>query len=472
MRLWKIISAGTAAIALLLIGCAGYDVDYSNKKNKDDKQTGSLSFNLWAVPDDVRFIKLTVNSTPVYKKTMEAWGGSLSGAYAEGIPVGSDMTYVLEAFPDEADPDADVAIFRYEGSELEILPGATTFINGIKLLQVVGPTSIYAVFPIFDQNVANVKSIKVRFSGTRVDPTREFYLDGPFGSNPSYCDSMDESPDNKILLPVGSNRMARVYTFDLAGMILHMGISETLFTVSETMSPTVNIVLIPFTTPPTALLPLPQTNVYMGCVTQDANCTTYENPRHEVVFGYEIYMSRHAVTQAEFVAVMGYLPPETNTTCGPNCPADAVSWIEASSYCNRIGMRLPTEAEWEAAARGTYDYIYICGDDPLCLDSYVWYSANSSDTMREVEQKNPNEYGLYDMTGNVMEWVADCWHEDYTNAPNNGHEIWGAGCNNRVIRGGMYSTIDPRLSYRFWGASETRYSGYGFRCAQIKPLAK
>lgn len=474
MRLRRIVITGTAAaIALLLIGCAGYDVDYSNQKSaKDDKQTGSLSFNLWAVPDDVRFIKLTVDSTPVYTKMMEAWGGNLSGAYAEGIPTGSDMTYRLEAYPDDAGPDADVVIFKYEGSGLEIQPGATATITGITLQQIVGLTPVYAEFQEFDPYVVNVVKTQVRFAGLRVDPTRDFYLDGPKGTTTLYCDSMDGSADTQILVPVGSNRVLRVYTFDAAGTILHVGLSGTPFTVTESSTPTVSVTLIPISTPPKILLP-PQANVYMGCVTQDTNCTTYENPRHEVAFGEQIYMQRHTVTQAEFVAVMGYLPAETTTSCGPNCPVNGASWIEASNYCGRIGMRLPTEAEWEAAARGTSDYIYICGDDPLCLDSVVWYSGNSSDAMHEVEQKSSNEYGLYDMTGNVMEWVADCWHEDFTDAPIDGQEIWkGRNCHQRVVRGGLYSFPDPRLSYRFWGLSEEHHVEYGFRCAKTKPLAK
>jgi formylglycine-generating enzyme required for sulfatase activity len=178
------------------------------------------------------------------------------------------------------------------------------------------------------------------------------------------------------------------------------------------------------------------------------------------------------------VAVSTFEMMETEITraqyWGPNhascddCPVDEVTWDQAKTFCEAIGGRLPSEAEWEYAARAWTSTIYICGDDPSCLDGVEWYDANCGDVnSHPVKGKAPNGFGLYDMSGNVLEWIEDCWHDDYTGAPSTGI-AWteGADCDHpgRMIR---YSSCrlpadTLRLSLRGWGFGP----GGGFRCAK------
>src|SRR5208283_3710803 len=96
---------------------------------------------------------------------------------------------------------------------------------------------------------------------------------------------------------------------------------------------------------------------------------------------------------------------------GAALPVDSVNWFEANSYCQAVGMRLPTEAEWEYAARGG-ETGRVYGN----LDEIAWWTGNSGGMPHDVAQKQPNKYGLYDMIGNVTEWSAD-WYAPYLRSP-------------------------------------------------------
>ena len=124
---------------------------------------------------------------------------------------------------------------------------------------------------------------------------------------------------------------------------------------------------------------------------------------------------------------------------------DSVTWNEARSYCSAIGGRLPTEVEWEYAARGGTD-----GSRYGDLDEIAWYHANSSSRTQVVKGKAPNAYGLYDMLGNLRQWTADWYKIDKT----------------RIVRGDSW-LADPetlRASYRYGYTPEERRSSVGFRC--------
>jgi len=101
-------------------------------------------------------------------------------------------------------------------------------------------------------------------------------------------------------------------------------------------------------------------------------------------------------------------------------------WYEAKEFCELVGGRLPSEAEWEYAARAGTTTKYYCGDAPSCLDGIAWYFDNSNNQTHPVGQKTPNAFGLYDMLGNVWEWVADCRHDNYNDAPPTGG-VWAGG---------------------------------------------
>jgi formylglycine-generating enzyme required for sulfatase activity len=140
-----------------------------------------------------------------------------------------------------------------------------------------------------------------------------------------------------------------------------------------------------------------------------------ERPVHTVTVS-SFYMDKTEVTQAEYRKVMGKNPSKFSGC--DDCPVENVSWNDANAYAQKVGKRLPTEAEWEYAARGgskSKGYRYSGSND---LDAVGWYDNNSSGKTHPVAQKQPNELGLYDMSGNVWEWCSDRYG-DYSSSPQN-----------------------------------------------------
>ncbi len=151
-------------------------------------------------------------------------------------------------------------------------------------------------------------------------------------------------------------------------------------------------------------------------------------------------MGRYEVTQKEWREVMGSNPSRFT---GDNLPVEQVSWNDVREFIKKLNenegtdkYRLPSEAEWEYACRAGTTTRYSFGDSESKLGDYAWYCDNSGGKTHPVGKKKPNPYGLYDMHGNVWEWVQDKYHGDYDGAPDDG-SAWESGDGAaRVLRGG------------------------------------
>ena len=193
---------------------------------------------------------------------------------------------------------------------------------------------------------------------------------------------------------------------------------------------------------------IPPGKFTMGCSPGDDECYAGEKPPHEVTITKNFWLGQTPVTQEAYQRIIGNNPSGFK---GTRLPVENVTWNQAKSHCEAVGMRLPTEAEWEYAARaGSTGARY--GN----LDAIAWYDGNSGST-HEVAQKQPNALGLHDMLGNVWEWVEGEW------AAYPGGTIDAcAGC--KVLRGGSWHELarDVRVSHR---AGNKPSNGIGFRCA-------
>ena len=167
--------------------------------------------------------------------------------------------------------------------------------------------------------------------------------------------------------------------------------------------------------------------------------------------------------------------PSRSKNC-PQCPVETVSWTNVQEFLRKLNARggryrLPSEAEWEYAARGgqrSQGYSYAGSHD---LDAVAWHRGDSGYRTHPVGQKRANELGLYDMSGNVDEWVQDCWNGSYAGAPIDGRAWERGDCRRRVLRGGSWLN-EPRhlhLADRFRNTAVNRNVSYGFRIARSLP---
>ncbi|MBN2359970.1 MAG: formylglycine-generating enzyme family protein, partial [Deltaproteobacteria bacterium] len=219
-------------------------------------------------------------------------------------------------------------------------------------------------------------------------------------------------------------------------------------------------------------IPIPGGVYEMGCSPGDTSCESDEIPRHTVAIS-AFEMTATEITQAQYQAVVGS-NPSSNTGC-PTCPVETIRWQQARNFCAAIGGRLPSEAEWEYAARAGTTTRYYCGDNAACLGGIAWYYDNSDTggghATQPVAGKTANDFGLYDMLGNVWEWNEDCWHIDYNGAPATG-VVWTGGanehCEYRMVRGGSYHPDDDdlRVSYRGIFDPSNPDETIGARCAR------
>ncbi|MBK7000404.1 MAG: SUMF1/EgtB/PvdO family nonheme iron enzyme [Rhodoferax sp.] len=229
----------------------------------------------------------------------------------------------------------------------------------------------------------------------------------------------------------------------------------------------------PATNPPSEdfgirMVRIPAGSFEMGSNDGDSD----EKPVHRVsVRAFELGATE--VTQGQWRAVMGSNPSNFKD-CGNDCPVEMVSWDDVQEFIKKLNQktgkqyRLPSEAEWEYACRAGGRHQY-CGSDDL--DAVAWYSNNSGNKTQPVGKKQANAWGLYDMTGNVWEWVQDCWNESYSGAPTDGSAWMSGNCGLRAVRGGSWSNLprNARAANRYWDVTANRDNSFGLRLARMLP---
>jgi len=203
-----------------------------------------------------------------------------------------------------------------------------------------------------------------------------------------------------------------------------------------------------------------------GCFLMGStNGNSNEKPVHDTCVS-DFYIGKYEVTQEQWRKIMGFNPSRL-IKCGDDCPVEQVSWTEACDFINRLNnisgtrFRLPTEAEWEYACRsGGKEEIYCGGND---IDSLSWYNGNSEGKTHPVGGKLPNGLGIFDMSGNVWEWVYDYWGE-YPGTRQQ-DPVATKYNTNSVRRGGswLYDANKSRAAWRSNGYTDDHALDIGFR---------
>ena len=210
---------------------------------------------------------------------------------------------------------------------------------------------------------------------------------------------------------------------------------------------------------------------YMGATPEQSDPLDWEKPVHSVTLSADYYLGETEVTQALWREVMGDNPSYFK---GDDLPVENVSYYDCMEFVRHLNeltglhFRLPTEAEWEYAARGgnkSRHYLYAGSNN---IDDVAWCRGNSGAKTHPVKSKQPNELGLYDMSGNVYEWCRD-WFGDYSSAAQTdptGPTI----ASYRVMRGGccIMEECVCRVAYRCSAASGNGFFNLGFRLALSK----
>jgi formylglycine-generating enzyme required for sulfatase activity len=222
------------------------------------------------------------------------------------------------------------------------------------------------------------------------------------------------------------------------------------------------------------MLLVPPGTFTMGCtVSIPVPCNGNENPTHSVTLTQALYLGRYEVTQSHWVAKMGSNPSYHQGASFPdaaNRPVERVSWNTIQGYLSATGMRLPSEAEWEYACRaGTTTAFNNGSSDYATVRNIAWYSGNSAAQTHVVGGKAANALGLYDMSGNVKEWVNDWYEASYYSVSPSTNPLGPVSGTYRVLRGGSWGsdTYNVRSSSRDYNSLDAPGSGVGFRVARF-----
>lgn len=241
---------------------------------------------------------------------------------------------------------------------------------------------------------------------------------------------------------------------------------------------------------PLEMVALPGGTFLMGSPDFDQDAYDNEKPQHEVAIS-AFSISRFPVTRQLYRKILGESLPEwSRGEQDDQLPANYVTWFQAAAFCNALsafvglspcyridgeqvewvydadGYRLPTEAEWEYACRAGTTSKWFFGDNPEDLGRYAWFTGNSGDKVQPVGEKEPNPWGLYDMSGNVWEWCWD-WYAEYSPSHTQLlNDPAGPGSGEyRRLRGGAAWNVpwDLRSALRNWNVPSLRFGFIGFR---------
>ncbi|MFN7696122.1 MAG: SUMF1/EgtB/PvdO family nonheme iron enzyme [Burkholderiales bacterium] len=235
------------------------------------------------------------------------------------------------------------------------------------------------------------------------------------------------------------------------------------------------------------LVRLPAGTFTMGSPAHEADRRSNEGPQRPVTIS-AFWMGRTEVTQGQWRAVMGNNPSRFSS-CGDNCPVENVSWDDIQQFLLKLNQltgqsyRLPTEAEWEYAARAGCASPFNLGGQcrnkaepsEANFDGNTTYNGSSTGVYRKatlpVASFAANGFGLHDMHGNVWEWVQDCHADSYAGAPSDGSAVNPGACSHRVLRGGSWFFGPNRLraAVRLWFPPDGPMSNHGFRLARTAP---
>ena len=225
------------------------------------------------------------------------------------------------------------------------------------------------------------------------------------------------------------------------------------------------------------MLYIPGGNFTMGAPNNEQGSSNNERPQHQVRVP-TFFMGKYPVTQAQWRAVTFItkvnreLNPDPSYFKGDNRPVESISWFDAVEFCQRLSQytnknyRLPSEAEWEYACRARSTTPFYFGE--TITSDLVNHDGNYKRTTDVGSLGRANAFGLYDMHGNVWEWCADQWHENYTGAPTDGSAWIDTSDNDnhcRLLRGGSWNLIPEscRCAYRYYNNPEVVFDGRGLR---------
>lgn len=228
---------------------------------------------------------------------------------------------------------------------------------------------------------------------------------------------------------------------------------------------------------------IPPGSFLMGSPLTEAKRNKDEGPQRRVNIKYEFYMSRYEITQEEYEKVMGHNPAYFQNC--PECPVEQVTWNDAKEFIQKLNAnkdnyfyRLPSEAEWEYSARAGTRTIFAFGNDLSSNEAnfngdFPYGEANKGENLQkttEVGRYKPNNWGLYDMHGNVWEFCEDVYNPSYEKLPIDGSPNLSLGdLNSRVIRGGswFYTGSYLRSADRVKSLPNYKISNVGFRIVAI-----